>query len=65
MSSVEIDPNKEHTAREASVFLKCTEGTVKKYCRSGELAARQVSKKLEWRVFGSEIIKFREKYNIT
>ena len=53
-----------YSAREAADLLKVTEGTIKKYCRSGEMKGRQMGPRAKWHVPGSEIKRFGEKWGL-
>lgn len=59
-----IDKEKWYTAREAGDLLDVTEGTIKKYCRDGEMQGRQAGPRQKWHVQGAEIIRFREKWGL-
>ena len=63
-SKLDVDAQKWYNARETADFLTVTEGSVKKYCRSGTLPAKRVGPRKQWHVKGSSIVILRKKWEL-
>jgi hypothetical protein len=64
-NSPKIDPNHSYSASEAAPLMDLTTAdSVKKKCRENEIDGIQKGKRKKWYVKGSEILKYRKRYNL-
>lgn len=61
-----IDPEGWYAAREAAAFLdhEITEATVKAYCRSSKVEAKQIGPRKRWHVRGKDLLKLRAEWHL-